>query len=160
MLYLVCKRKLDRLCNDRLTSSVHNIIGVAKTDVWSHWTTFARLNLDLDAPVNHKLFDRSNPDLAQDRTSTQADSRVRGWRSCPSRRKGLRSGRGPRHRMSITRRGRTRRRSSRTSCTWHRRGWGRGRCAGARSLRDGAARSCRGLTRCCCCAPGCSSGTG
>jgi hypothetical protein len=41
MLYLICTRKLTGLCNGRLTSSQHNIIEVAKEDVWPHWTTLS-----------------------------------------------------------------------------------------------------------------------
>jgi hypothetical protein len=39
MLYLFCTRKLTDPRNGRLTSSLHNILEVAKGDVWSHWTT-------------------------------------------------------------------------------------------------------------------------
>jgi hypothetical protein len=37
------ERKLDWLCDGRLASSLRIMIEVAKTDVWSHWTTLRRV---------------------------------------------------------------------------------------------------------------------
>jgi NRAMP (natural resistance-associated macrophage protein)-like metal ion transporter len=52
MLYPFFTRKLTDLWNGRRTSSLHNIIKVAKGDVWSHWTTmnaqFVRRHLDYE----------------------------------------------------------------------------------------------------------------
>jgi hypothetical protein len=40
---LICEKKLDRLCNDRLTPSLFNIVDLAKADVWSQWLTLSSL---------------------------------------------------------------------------------------------------------------------